>query len=263
MKKLNFKKHGCLLKSAIFIVVTVVIIVVAIFSMKDSLQILGLKFETFKKYMNLLNEEVDVSAIVTNPISAEDYNNFVTKANAAGFDVFDAQNNINISKGVIDLNQDLNLTSKELGAFMQKVVSTANLADQEDFELLELSVLPTATNNVYNFKTVAKINLNKSKAELGNNGKDFPAYLYLTTSSSCGVVSNRFVSFSSSVKLNNLSKDDNTNILSFIEEVFSTENQPYSLSSLVNNYLFSQLETIALKSSSSIILGLQTYTLKK
>lgn len=256
------KKKGCLKKLIIGIVMVVGLGIITIISIKDTFKVFGVNITMFNEYMSWLNEDVDESKLVANPIKANDIVTFKQKAEESGLGIYDANGNINFNIPVIDLDSTITLYDYEVGAMINNSASTKE--ETQMFSLLELTIIEN-TDGTYKLKTVVKFDLKEVKKAVGKNAKQIPNYLYITSQGTANTVGSRVQTNSNTICINNLSNDKNDKLVSLLSTIME-ENKDEEISNVsdINNYIVTEvLTTLAQKTSSKPKLGNHTLSYTK
>lgn len=216
----NFRsKHGCLYAFLVGCVVLIVGVIVLIVMVRDAINMFGISMKEFQSYMNLLNKEVSESVLAPDPITNQDYISFKEKAGVAGFEIFDEHQNVNLNQVTIPISSNLTLTNYEVGAMLNN--GFANSSDYSIFKILQISISQEA---FFKIKTVLKVDLSKIKEAIGTTSKDLPSQIYLTcdsvaTASTEGNQSVRLILTDTTLKINQLTDEENTKILKLLNEM--------------------------------------------
>lgn len=212
----------------------------------------SLNLEQVQAYVDELNQPVDMQTLVTHAITEDDYANFVAKANASGFEVFDDQNELDTSPETIALESDITLTDAELGAFLNRLIGGEEGEYSDLFELLQVSLVQGDVD--YALTTVASINFASVKDQIDVLIDNFPTVIYITTQSRVVVANNQLQLNQTTVQLNQVEEQVNTEIVTFLNALFGTESGDYTFSELVSILVQEQLSAITSKTSSYLVL---------
>lgn len=246
-KKNNLPKKSWLKSFLTVFLIFVLVGVIVIKATVEAINNLDLNLQEVKQYVEWLNQEVNENELITNPISNADFENFKTKANQSGFNVFE-NDKVNIEKQDLTLQSDLQLTDKELGAFINKAITTT---DNKFLQILTLQIIEDVA--YHTLTTVAKLDLKEVKKQILSYNLNFPDYLYITTSSQIVVSDNVIKITHNQVKVNNLDDEKNVKLIKFIDELFKVSNDN-TFSQIISLLISEQLEIITQKTQTYLIL---------
>lgn len=260
-EKLNKQKKGCLKPLIIGIVVLVLVGVLAIFSIRNVFQLYGVSLKELNQYIDWISQEVNETELTTNPIKSADLATFKQKAQASGFQIYDAGGNINFNLNQIKLESSLTLNDYEIGAMINESGKAENKT--QIYSLLELSITENSDGR-YTLKTVVKFNLADIKSQLGKYGDKIPSNIYITSIGQISKVGSRVQTADNEIFINQLDSNQNKKLVEIITAIQAESQEDIKSIKDINNYLVAEILTdIAQKSNSTPQLGNHTFTLVK
>lgn len=209
--------------------------------------------EEVERVIAYLNEPYNVNEIVTDAIVQENYDNFVTKALAASFTVFD--------NGAVNLNQDislasdLSLTDKELGAFIGRALAANSINYSNNLiTLIQLNL--TENDAAYTLKTVFRLNFTSVQQDIAAIVENFPANIYITFETEVLVANNELtlISETSSLQFNQLEQEKNQSLINFINTVFNDNTTTVTFLDALKLIVKDVLSHVTTKSESTLSL---------
>ena len=238
-------KKGCLKKLGIFALFVAVFVVGAINGFKNIENLYGEQISTVKSYIEAINEEPNVAEIITNPVAT--YAEFQDIASASGFSGY-----ANLD-WVLYLNSTMQLRDNVFGALLN------NYINQKD-EFMSVGELTVVNDNT--LKVVAVYNLTSIKSLLSSAGDILPDKLYVTTTYTYSIIQNvngdNQISVSGGTSiLNQLSQTQHDTILKYLMGIDSETNT--SSFNIIDTYLFSAINDMAIKTESSLTLVYQDH----
>lgn len=167
-----------------------------------------------------LNEPYNVNEIVTSAITQEHYDNFVAKALASNFTVFD--------NGAVSLTQDITLggdiilTDNELGAFIGRALAANSVNYNSSLiTLVQLDVVEGDAD--FTLKTVFRLNFESVQEDIALVVENFPTNIYITLEVQVLVANNELtiVEDTETLQFNQLEQSKNEKISSFINTLLN------------------------------------------
>ena len=218
MEKIKNKK-GCLYAFLIGCAIFIGGMIFLIVTVNNALKVFDLSVQEFQAQMKILNREVNESTLAPNPISAENYQSFKDKANAAGFSIFDDNGNVNLNLVTININEPLTLTGDELGAMLNNGFSNGS-----EYGFLKVLKFNISSGSYTVINTVLKLDFTKVKEAIGQLGGDLPNSIYLTcesvaTGSTGSNLSSRLILTDSTLKINELTDEENEKLIKLLNKM--------------------------------------------
>ncbi len=211
-------------------------------------------------YMDYLNEPVNIETLVTNGVTEADYTNFVNKANTAGFGVF-VNNTIDLDRETISLTNDITITDKEFAAFINHTFADSNSEYATLFNLLQLTLEEKPAG--YELTTIAKLDFSAFSDSISQFVENFPLVVYITTVSPVIVANNTLQVAATQVFINQLDLEKNAQVIAFLNNLFQSGSDNYSLTELISLLVREQMKSVTDKTDSYVVLsdGAITFTL--
>ncbi|MGD9901434.1 MAG: hypothetical protein AB7S44_02720 [Spirochaetales bacterium] len=237
------KKSGCIntLITVVFVLVLLGVGVYVAFSKISYFSGSNL-FEVYGIYSDL-SVAVDEGDLVTNPTTESDYTSAVTILENAGLTIFNQYDEVDplLISSNYTLSTPFSLTDNEVAGFMNSIVAdfsnlealgfNVNSIDGFALEILETTIEEVSTD-VFNLDIVIKINIESLKESFGMFGFLLPNEVYLTSSSAIELVGGNYEVTSSTLKVNNLSAEDNDSLLTLIVDILNDGEDTYTAASL-------------------------------
>lgn len=257
------KKHGCLYAFLIGCVLLIVGVIILIVLVKNAINLFGLSMKEFEEYMNILKRDVNESTLAPDPVTNQDYVTFRTKADEAGFEIFDDKASVDLSKVIIPIDSNLTLSGYEVGAMLNNGFS--NSSDYSSLKILQFTI---TQGTYFKIKTVLKIDFTKIKEAIGSVANDLPNSIYLTcestaTASTTGNQTNRLILTDSVLRINQLTDEENEKIIKLLREMTTDKKDTLNFENLSDEIISEVITKIAQASNCYLTLGNGTLTFNK
>lgn len=236
--KKKLAKSGCLKKLGIFALFVGVFVIGLLNGLKNVDTLYGEQIRVVKEYIEAINEEVEVSQVITNPIGT--YEEFQTVANESGFSGY-----TNLD-GILMLNSTMILQDKIYGAILD------NYIKQKD-EFMSVGEFTVINQNT--LKVVSVYNLTSVKNILSDAGDILPSKMYITTTYSYTISENengdnQITVTEVSSLLNQLDQTKSDTILKYLKGASDSEN--INSFNIIDTYLFAIINDMAIKTESDL-----------
>jgi len=225
----NKNSKKTLTRALITLGVVAIVLTIIGFAIYQVMQTLDEELRRLMRYVDLLNRPVNMATLIVNPIQQGDFDSFVAAANASGFDVFDKDGLVDISSNdaTVTLERFLALSDRQFGAFLNAVVNL-DVVEIREFTITELE------DNRFQLRNVTELDFTKVASEIHDILPQFPERAFITTISVVEVIENIIEITSTQVTINQLTGQENTDVVAFINQLFPMGDQEYSFTEIVS-----------------------------
>lgn len=242
-------KKGCMTKLMVVILFLAVFVVGLVNGVNSISQLYGSRIETVMEYINAINEPIDESEVIFNPVGA--YTDFANEASTFGFNGYGNLDN------VLTLETSMTYSDNIFGALISNHI-------HKKTELLTLGEFTISSQNT--IRAVYVYDLGALSSALEEAGDIIPDKMYITVNYEYTIVDigdglKKITYTIINQQLNKLSISVSEDILNYMDKVDEADVQ--NPLDTYEEVVFSVINTIAIKTQSVLSLDTGTITYTK